>query len=269
MPIYSEKADLTSQNRALIFQASLGQIQPDKDIVNRPTGGFDRLHHAVVSSAARSLEQTAPSHVSAFRKILQQTDDPQQAQNALANIETGAQFSKWREICIDLIDVELQMRRVAISLLLLNSEATPLLSQGEWVDYHYNAWAILVRSLLDKVEKLTKNIVRKLVRPTNPEWKHIEEQMLQTVYDFKSRLKPVRDPAAHVRGPVEAIATEHGVELFVLTGGCDIKALFEPMGDYQHKWHRVLSASSALVFAEIDRLGERLTKELEWNSDNL
>ncbi len=71
MPIYSEKADLTSQNRAPIFQASLGQIQPDKDIVSRPIGGFDRLHHAVVSSAARSLEQTAPSHVSAFRKILQ------------------------------------------------------------------------------------------------------------------------------------------------------------------------------------------------------
>ncbi len=161
------------------------------------------------------------------------------------------------------------MRRVAISLLLLNSEATPPLSQGEWVDYHCGAWAILVQSLLDKVEKLTKNVVRKLVRPTNPEWKHIEEQMLQTVYDFKSRLKPVRDPVAHVRGPVEAIATEHNVEMFVLTGGYDTKSLFEPMADYQHKWHRILSASSALVFAEIDRLGERLTKELEWNSDNL
>lgn len=237
--------------------------------MNRPTGGFDRLHHAVVSGAARSLEQTAPSHVSAFRKILQQAGDLQQAQNALANIQTGAQFSKWREICIDLIDVELQMHRVAISLLLLNSEATPPLSQGEWVDYHDNAWAILTRSLLDKVEKLTKNIVRKLVRPTNSEWKHIEEQMLQTVYDFKSRLKPVRDPAAHVRGPVEAIATEHGVEVFVLTGGCDIKALFEPMGDYQRKWHRILSDYSALVFAEVHRLGERLTEELERNSDNL
>ncbi len=230
--------------------------------------GFDKLCNSILTCAANSLERSAPNYVEDFRKALQQTNDLECAQSALANMKTDPQFSKWREICINLVDVGLQMHRVSDSLVLLNCQSIPPLPKGEWVDYHYNAWAILMQGLLCRVEKLTKSVIRRLIRPTNPEWKLIETDMLQKIEHFKLQMKPVRDPVAHAGGPVEAIATGHRIEVCVLVGGWDIKALFEACANYQHRWHKFLTASSTLILAEIDRLCEKLNSQVNWASVN-
>lgn len=174
------------------------------------------------------------------------------------------QFKKWIKICVDLIDVDLQMHRLKNNLILINSSAMSPLNQGEWVEYHYDAWAILTQGLLHRTEKLTKDIVRELIRPINTEWKTIETKMLQKVEDLKKRVKKIRDPIAHTGGAVEAIADGHLLEMYILIGGYgDIKHLLEPPATNQHKWYKRLSHFSSLVFNEIDTLSERLYREVE------
>ena len=228
-------------------------------------GGFEKLHRSIIGSAANTLEKLAPEHIEGFRETLQQGKGPEAGLDALSGIQAAPQFNKWRKLFIDLIDVQLQIHRVKNSLVLLSAPAIPPLNQGEWVEYHFDAWAILMQGLLYRVEKLTKDVVRELVRPTNFKWKIVETETLQKVRNFKSRVKVIRDPIAHTGGAVEAITNGHRLESYVLIGGyVDMKDLLEPMAGYQREWHQRLSYFTALVFTEIDALSERLHREVEW-----
>lgn len=140
---------------------------------------FEKLRTSIIKSAASALEKLAPVYVGAFRQVLDQSKDIEQALNALSGMQTNHQFKKWIKICVDLIDVDLQMHRLRNNLILMNSSAISPLNQGEWVEYHYDAWAILMQGLLYRTEKLTKDIVRELIKPINTEWKTIEIKMLQ------------------------------------------------------------------------------------------
>lgn len=237
----------------------------ENNMLKKRLAGFEKLRSSIMESAVTDLKKLAPEYVKAFRVALAQSKDPEQALNAMSGMQTSHQFKKWRKMCVDLIDVDLQMHRLKNNLVLINSSAMPPLGQGEWVEYHYDAWAILMQGLLYRVEKFTKDIVRELIRPANMEWKTIETTTLQKVDDFRKRVKKIRDPIAHTGGAVEAIIDGYLLEMYVLIGGYgDIKHLLEPMAAYQHKWYRRLSYFSSLVFNEIDTLSERLYREVEW-----
>ncbi len=237
-------------------------------MTKRIPGGFEKLRQSIISSAADTLEKLAPEHVRAFRETIEQGEGPEQGLeqglDSLSGIDAGPQFKKWSKLCIDLIDVELQMHRIQNSLELIKSPAYPPLNQGEWVEYHCDAWAILMLGLLYRIEKLTKNIVRELVRPANTKWKFVETETLQIIKNFQSRVKVIRDPIAHTGGAVEAIANGHRLEMYLLIGGrVPMKHILEPMAGYQRKWHQHLSNFSTQVFTEIDTLSEHLHREVK------
>lgn len=218
----------------------------------------------MINCASAYLEKLAPKHVKAFRETFAQGKGPEHGLSALVGIRVDHRFKVWRNICINLIDVELQMHRVKNCLILVNSPAVSPLNQGEWVEYHFDAWAVLMQGLLHRIEKLTKGIVRELIRPTNANWKLVETQTLEKVKDFQKRVKKIRDPIAHTGGAVEALADGHLLESYILIGGhTSTRDLLQPMASYQKKWHKNLSIFSTLVFDEMDRIGERLCKEMQ------
>ena len=234
-------------------------------MTNRIPGGFGKLRQNIISSATATLERLAPDQVKAFRQTLEQRKDHEQGFAALCGIQASPEFTSWRSICIDLIDVELQMHRVKNSLALLNSSSVSPLNQGEWVEYHVDAWAMLMQGLLYRVEKLTKGVVRGLVRPANTSWRSVETQTLKKITGFQKRVKVIRDPVAHSGGAVEVIAHEHLLESYLLIGGhVDVADMLEPMAAYGEKWHKHLGYFSTMVLNEIGVVGERLCKEVRW-----
>lgn len=228
--------------------------------------GFDKLHRNIVSSAARTLDQMAPERIKDFREAVARGNFAE-SMNALADLRVGGKFSRWRDICIALIDVRMQMHRVRTGLLLLSNPAPAYISQGEWVLYQQDAWWIWTQGLLDRFEKLTTKVVRKLIEPTNRDQRRIRIEMLQAIGDLKARVKKARNAVAHGDGAVEELRKNQGVERYVLTGGkVDVQDWLKPMASYQRRWHYMLSGVSNHIFDEIDGLSERLSQDIKWNS---
>lgn len=239
-------------------------------MVNRFAGGFDKLEDSFISSAARALEQIAPEYVSTFREGLGQAGDLEHALNAVKDMQVGPQFNKWRNICTALLDVRLAMHQVETSLTLLDLEAPQQVSQGEWVYYHLAAWSIWMDGLLERVAKLVKKVVRQFVRPANPEWRRIETEILRTVESFDRHMGKLRDPIPHGGGAfVESPAGKQLLEgRMLIAGHIDMDLLLDSLVHYQHRWHELLLRATVSAFAEIDRLSERLQKEVRWQSAN-
>jgi len=234
-------------------------------VSNRQTGGFDSLRQKIISSAVRNLESIAPEYVDAFRKSLQ-AKGYEQSLNEVRGIKIDSRFNKWRDIYTSVLDVEVGIHQLKTSLRLLKAPAPSYLTAGEWVIYHHDAWAIWAQGLLNRFEKLATKVVRKLVRTSDPNFGNLETDIRGTIRNLKNRVATVRDSVAHGGGPIEALQKEGLVEPILLIGGqLNMKDVFEPMASYQQKWHQKSYDISILILAEIDKLSEKLNREVAWD----
>ena len=228
-------------------------------------GGFDSLRQNIISSAARNLESIAPEYVDAFRKSLQ-AKGYEQSLNEVKGIKIGSRFNKWRDIYTRLLDVEVAIHQLKTSLSLLKAPAPSYLTVGEWVIYHHDAWAIWVQGLLNRFEKLAIKVVRELVETSNPNFMSLEADISLANRNLKNQVGKVRDPIAHGGGPIKVLQGEGLLEPILLIGGqLNMKDVFEPMASYQQKWHQKSYAISIRILEEIDKLSERLNREVAWD----
>ena len=231
---------------------------------SRQRSGFDSLRQNIISSAARNLENIAPEYVAAFRKSLQ-AKGYEQSLNEVKGIKVGSCFNKWRDVYTRLLDVELAMHQLKTSLRLFKAPAPSYITAGEWVTYHYDAWAIWTQGLLNRFEKLALKVVRKLVKTSNTNSMIIESSIRAEIRKLKDEVAKVRNPIAHGGGPIEAPQEEGLLEPVLLIGGqLNIKDILQPMANYQQKWHQKSYDVSILILAEIDRLSDRLNREAAW-----
>ena len=236
-----------------------------KVMSDRQRGGFDSLRRNIISSATGNLERIAPEYVDAFRKSLQ-AKGYEQSLNEVKGIKIGSRFNKWRDIYTRLLDVEVAIHQLKTSLSLLKAPAPSHLTVGEWVIYHHDAWVIWVQGLLNRFEKLAIKVVRELVETSNPNFMSLEADTRVAIRNLKNQVGKVRDPIAHGGGPIEVLQGEGLLEPILLIGGqLNMKDVFEPMASYQQKWHQKSYAISIRILEEIDKLSERLNREVAWD----
>jgi len=236
-----------------------------KVMSDRQRGGFDSLRRNIISSATGNLESIAPEYVDAFRKSLR-AKGYEQSLNEVKGIKIGSRFNKWRDIYTRLLDVEVAIHQLKTSLSLLKAPAPSHLTVGEWVIYHHDAWAIWVQGLLNRFEKLAIKVVRELVETSNPNFMSLEADTRVAIRNLKNQVGKVRDPIAHGGGPIEVLQGEGLLEPILLIGGqLNMKDVFEPMASYQQKWHQKSYAISIRILEEIDKLSERLNREVAWD----
>jgi hypothetical protein len=212
--------------------------------MNAPVSNFDRFRNNLRQAAARALECAHPEYVAAFQKALSQTGDFSKALDAVKDIPRDRGFAKWRPLLTATLDVEVTRNRLRNSLNLLKTvpDAEVLdrfsMHPGEWVDCHWTAWTFWVDALLERVKKLVKEAVRALVRPSNVQWKDIENSLLRSIDSFSESTGKVRNPLAHGGGAVEAVEEERLWEgLVLLRGSFDIRQLFESQLEYHATWY--------------------------------
>ena len=236
-----------------------------KVMSDRQRGGFDSLRQNIISSAARNLESIAPEYVSIFKKSLP-TKGYAQSVMEVKGIKISSSFNRWRDVYTRLLDVELAMHQLNNSLRLLKSPPPSYLTLGEWVIYHHDAWAIILQGLLNRFEKLAIKVARELVETSNPNFMGLEADIRVAIRNPKNQVAKVRDPIAHGGGPIEVLQGEGLLEPILLIGGqLNMKDVFEPMASYQQKWHQKSYAISIRILEEIDKLSERLNREVAWD----
>lgn len=234
--------------------------------------GFDRFRNALQEAAARALERTHPEYVDTFQEVLRQTGDLSKALHAVENIPTGRGFAKWQPILTAILDTELAMDKVRSALKLLKV-IPPVevldafsMSEGAWIDYHLDAWFFRMDGLLEREKKLVSRVVRALVKPTNAQWKYIENTLLNSIKGLSEITGKVRDPLAHGGGAVEAIEEERLWQMAVLLRfHPDIRQLLDARVQYHDKWYEGLRQASIQALAEIERVSEELNHHIDWD----
>lgn len=242
--------------------------------MNTPVSNFDRFRNALQAAAARALQRTHPEYVAAFQKALRETRDVSKALQAVKDISTDRGFAKWRPLLTATLDVEVAISRLRNSLNLLKtpppSEVLDVFAMhsGEWVDYHWTASIFWMHALLEREKKLVRQAVRALVRPSNTQWKDIENSLLSSINAFSEHTGDVRDPLAHGGGAgVEALAQERLWEgLVLLQGSLDIRQLLESQSKYQAEWYERLHTVSVVAIAEIERVFGELNRHIDWDN---
>lgn len=223
---------------------------------------FELLKNQILKIALKYLKQTVQDKIPAFKEALKTSHNSQTEKTTFEGALIIEPYNKWRELFIDIVDVDLQICRLEDSLTLLDSSPPQEFPLGEWVDYHYSAWLILAQSLLSRVEKLVKDIVRDVIKPKNRA--EYEKTMLKTISTFKSKIKPARDPIAHVRGAVDGIREQNVAESVIVAGGYKVRDLFQAEADNQGKWHAMLNGVAQQIILEIMNICEQLNKAVNW-----
>jgi hypothetical protein len=237
---------------------------------------FDQFRNALQAAAARSLERTHPEYVVTFQKVISQTGDPSKAFDTVKDISTDKGFTRWRPILTATLDTELAINRLRVALNMLKilppREVLNLfsMSAGEWVDYQLTNWLFLMKALLEKEKALISKAVRTLVKPSNTQWKDIENSLLKRINALIKDTGKMRDPLAHGGlggGGVSAVEEERLWEGFVLMRGpLDIRQLLEPMVEYHDKSLQRLRQTSIQALAEINRASEDLSRHIDWDN---
>ncbi len=197
---------------------------------------FHGLKSTILNHAAEAVSKIAPNEVKNFVETFKSLTGPQPGLDALSKIKYPDNFNKLKQICIDILDVELQMQRINNSLFLLNGEAAHGLNKGEWVDYHFSVWMLFTQGLLFRFERLVKDIIRGLIKPKNNNYKLVETDIMQKIHVFKKNIAEIRDPIAHTRGAADGIAESPYLEVYIFLGKeINVKYMFEPMEEYREK----------------------------------
>ena len=240
--------------------------------------GLQLFRNSLYNTAARSLREKHPKYVEALLQMLAETGDLSKALDSVKTMPTDVGFAKWRPLLTATFDTELAINQIRTVLNLLEiippRKVVPpqdiLISEGAWVYYHVNVWIFWMDALLERVKKLVKQTVRSLVRPTNPKWKDVESDLLQSISLLSQDIGKMRDPLAHGGGVAEVPAQERLWEGLVLISTLANRSIsfddvFGSMTKYHASWHKRLYEKSVLALATIEKEMDELNKHLDWD----
>ena len=226
-------------------------------------GGYYRLRQKIYSLALPIVIEKAEINHSLFLQDVMQSGDITKYSETFASLKNDSEYNKYRYVCLDLVDVEFQIRRVNTILTLLQLPSVPQLTLNEWTHYHYDYWSLAMYGLLERFKQLSKHVTRHLIKPNNSRWQIIEGEVLASVKALKSKVAKIRDPIAHCGGAVEAIDEDNILPLYILAGGSinHIETWFGTES-HQEKWATRLLGFTKLALEEIDTACDRLLIEL-------
>jgi len=177
-----------------------------------------------------------------------------------SSIKDNTQFDKWRKISVDLLDVELQNLRIKNSLKLINIPSGLVFNDGEWLDYHFSYWAVLLQGLFSKYEKLYKCVERKLLKPS---LKTEMKSLYSKIDDYHNRLKTLRDPVAHPGGFVEVIGQDEHIGTYIILGAkIDVGDMLNQFAVFQMRWYNFALKFTNVVSSELEQNNEILLNYL-------
>jgi len=199
--------------------------------------------------------------------------------DSVKTIPTDVGFAKWRPLLTAIFDTELAINQVKTSLDLLRiippKSVVPLhnvsISEGAWVYYHVDVWIFWQDALLERIKKLIRLSVRRLIRHFNPQWENIEIDILKSINLLSQDIGKIRDPLAHggwaVDAPAEEKLWEGTVLVATLANPHEIISgqVFEPMAQYHAKWYDELDRKTRLVLDVIDKSIGKLRGNIDWD----
>jgi hypothetical protein len=184
-------------------------------------------------------------------------------QEIFSKLKGDKEYDKYRFVCLAFTAVDLQIRRVDTIITLLIHPTVPPISLSEWADYHFEYWFIAMYGLLDRVVKLIKRITRDLIRPNNPKWRIIENEMIDTIELAKEEIANIRHLIAHVGWAEDALDNENLLPLCIIAGDrIDYSKEWYSTDIYQEEWAIKTRNATNAVLEEIDKVADRLRAEL-------
>lgn len=225
--------------------------------------GYYKLRQNIYSLALTVVIEKAEINPDLVIDDIESGGDIALYQELFSSLKSDKEYNKYRFVCLDFIAVDLQIRRVDTILTLLRHPSVPPLSLSEWTDYHFEYWFLAIYGLLDRVTKLSKRIARHLIRPNNPRWQIIQNEVTDTIQVLKEKIANIRDSIAHIGWAEEAIDDDNLLPLCIIAGDrIDYSKTWYSSDIYQEKWATILRNATNLALEEIDRLADRLLAEL-------
>ena len=240
-------------------------------------GGLQLFRNSLYRAAARSLQEKHPQYVETLIQTLAETSDLSQALDTVKAIPTDIGFAKWRPLLTATLDTELAINQLRVTLELLRLTPSkglliPEGTEGTLVLYYTNVWVLLADALLERSEKLIKKAARTLIRPSNPKWQSIEDEVSKPINELSKDLRSkMRNPLAHGGGAVEAPAEERLWEGFTIIAAVTnryelfFSQMLGAMAKYHATWYERLSKHSVLMLNEINRAINNLNKHINWD----
>ena len=222
----------------------------------------------LIAKAKESLVKTNRNYVTAFERSTVEGKDPE---TILAEtqryLQSGHGLSKtWCELLEATLDLELAMDKVRRALWFLEVMPPGIAERwnvGGWTIYHVDFWTFEMAALLNRLEKLIKQTCRKLLKPSNPNWRKTEDTLMASVHKMQEDIGKFRNPLAHGGGPVEALALEQLWEPFVLTG-VDFEEVvnrhYQSMAGFRQVWHDRLETVTTTTLAATNAILQELDK---------
>jgi len=227
------------------------------------TGGFYELRQNILSLASPIVVEKTEINPDSLLETFESDGEIESYLESFSKLKTDEDYNRYRHVCLDLFEVETQMRRVETILTLLQLPSVSQFSPSEWIDYHHDYWHIAVYSLLDRVQKLSTHIVRHLIRPHNTHWKTIQDESSDRLQSMKTEVSKMRNPIAHTGGAVTAVDEENILPIYILFGDhLNYSKNWYGTTTHQEEWPTRLRSVTDMIRAEIDRISERLLVEL-------
>jgi hypothetical protein len=219
--------------------------------------------------ARAELERQNPRYVELFSQRLDETGDLDGAIKETAHL-LGAQ-PHWYKLLTALADTELALDRVRRAIWFLDMTPPPGMGEasnaGAWAVYHLDQWTFSTYALLERLKKLIKLTVRKLIQKKNPQWLDVQAALLDRVEKLSIEVGKVRHPLTHGGGVVEQLETDRFWEPYLVRGsGLDIdtvESAYEAVQERgsQKMWHDGAEHSTVLLVALMESILDRLSGE--------
>ena len=193
---------------------------------------FQKLKTQLLDKAASILYGLDPEYVNEFKKALE--EGRLLSHNPKENINTDKKFKVFKSICIAIVEIELQLHRIVVCLNLMAIKAPLALNEGEYLDYEYSCWSVLVQGLMSKFEGFASVICRKIILMDNAEFR----VTIKPITELKKCLKRLRDPIVHLSdGPAQIISEpEHFGAYILINGDIEMVEILNQLSIFKEKW---------------------------------
>jgi hypothetical protein len=218
--------------------------------------------------ARSELERQNPRYVQAFSQRLDETGDLDGVIKETAHLLGDP--PDWYPLLTALADTELALDRVLRAVWFLDVAPPPGLGEvsnpGAWVVYHHDQWTFAMYALLERLRRLTKLTVRKLIRGKNAQWRDVQAALLAPIEKLSNGLGTERHPLTHGGGVVEELEADRFWEPYLMRGielaiGVP-EAFYQTVREsgYQERSHGFLEGSTKAVIDVMEIVLRRLSR---------
>jgi len=132
-----------------------------------------------------------------------------------------------------------------------------------------SVYDLVVFGLLEREKSLVKQVVRNLVKPSNPQYKDIEKTLLKYIEAQRDEISKVRHPLAHTGkgGTIEAVMeTDSWKNFVIIPSPVNFNELLASYVPYHMRWHDFLHGISVKTIAELERTSKEIYKHIDWDN---